>query len=60
MALYEKTNLQKNLIRFRRGVRSDRLRAEWEQFARDFWTHEDVSRPSKISKKSIRKLTSLV
>ena len=54
MALYEKTNLQKNLIRFRRGVRSDRLRAEWEQFARNFWTHEDVSRPSEISKKSIR------
>ena len=29
MALYEKTNLKKNLIKFRRDVRSDRLRAEW-------------------------------
>lgn len=54
MALYEKTNLQKNLIRFRRGVRDDKLRPEWEEFARNFWTHDDVSRPSEISKKSIR------
>ena len=54
MALYEKTNLQKSLIRFRKAVRNDRLRPEWEEFARLFWTHEDVSRPSEISKKSIR------
>ena len=54
MALYEKTNLQQNLIRFRRGVRNDRLRPEWEDFARNFWSHDDVSRPSEISKKSIR------
>ena len=54
LELHRKNNMKQALVRFRRGVRSDKLKPEWEEFARKYWLSEDVSRPSEISKRSVR------
>lgn len=53
MELYDSQNLKEALVRFRRGLRSDRLKPEWEAFAAEYWEHEDVSRKSEISKRVV-------
>ena len=42
MELYDSRNLNEALVRFRRGIRSDRLKPEWETFAAEYWLDEDV------------------
>jgi hypothetical protein len=53
MELYHSQNLNEALVRFRRGIRSDRLKPEWETFAAEYWLDEDVSRKSEISKRVV-------
>jgi hypothetical protein len=53
MELYHSQNLNEALVRFRRGIRNDRLKPEWETFAAEYWLDEDVSRKSEISKRVV-------
>ena len=54
MELYKQQNLKEALVCFRRGVRNDKLKVEWEDFAAHCWLDEDVSRKSEISKRVTR------
>ena len=53
MELYNSQNLNEALVRFRKSIRSDRLKPEWETFAAEYWLDEDVSRKSEISKRVV-------